>query len=75
MKENVIICKIDITTDVEKVFSEKTLRNDKVLTDSILEFSKKIEFDDGEIFKHEKNIIATSEGYFLAFYESEVEPV
>jgi hypothetical protein len=75
MENRIIICKSEIDTYVNTVFNEKTLRNDDVLIESILKFSNKIKENGGEIFKHEKNIIATNEGYFFAYYENELNVI
>ena len=71
--ENIVICKIGIETSSDKVFTENTLHDDNDLINSIVVYGEKIKSDGGEIFKHEKNIIATDKGYFLAFYESELQ--
>lgn len=73
MKEKIIIGEININVKTSDVFNEDTLRNDIILINEIKEYSNKIIKNGGEIFKQEKNIIATSEGYFLAFYESDLE--
>lgn len=75
MEDRIVICKREIDVDVNTVFTEQTLRDDKTLILYILETGEQIKNNGGEIFKHEKNIIATSEGYFFAFYESELHCV
>lgn len=75
MEDRIVICKREIDVDVNTVFTEQTLRDDKTLILYILEMGEQIKNNGGEIFKHEKNIIATSEGYFFAFYESELHSV
>ena len=75
MEDRIVICGRKIDADVSTVFNEKTLRDDEALIESILKYGEEIKSDGGEIFKHDKNIIATSEGYFFAFYESELRAV
>ena len=75
MEEKVAICKREIDTDVNTIFTEKTLRDDKVLTDHIIQYAEKIKADGGEVFKQQKNIIATTEGYFFAFYINELNVI
>jgi hypothetical protein len=75
MENEIAICGRDIDADVSTVFNEKTLRDDEALINCILEYGETIKNNCGEIFKHEKNIIATSEGYFFAFYVSELTAV
>lgn len=72
MEDRVIICGSDLDTDVSTVFNENTLREDDTLIKSILNYAEEMKNKGVEIFKHEKNIIATSEGYFFAYYESEL---
>ena len=72
MEDRIVICGRAIDVDVNTVFTETSLRDDVELINSIVEYSEKIKENGGEIFKHEKNIIATSEGYFFAFYESQL---
>lgn len=75
MEDRIVICGREITSDANSVFNERVLKDDNNLCESIVEYSKEIIRDGGEIFKHEKNVIATSEGYFVAFYESELRHV
>lgn len=75
MEDRIVICCRKIDVDVDTVFNEKTLRDDETLIENILQYAETIKNSGGEIFKHEKNIIATSEGYFFAFYESELRVV
>jgi len=70
--KRIAICKRELDVDVNTVFTEKSLRNDEVLTKSILDFSEKFEKNGGEVFRHEKNIIATNDGYYFAFYIDEL---
>ena len=75
LENRIVICGREITSDADSVFNEKALRDDNVLCESIVEYGNEIIKNGGEIFRREKNIIATSEGYFFAFYESELREV
>jgi len=68
----IAICMREINVDVDTVFTEHTLHDDEELINAIVRYAENIKNDGGEIFKHEKNIIATSEGYFFAFYTDEL---
>lgn len=70
--QKIVICSIDLSVDASEVFNDSMLKFDDVLTREITDFGRNIVKDGGEIFKQEHNIIATSEGYFLAFYENEI---
>lgn len=72
MEDLIVICNMGIDANINTVFNEKTLHNDEILIDAILEYGEEIKNKGGEIFKHEKNCIITSEGYFFAFYINEL---
>ena len=65
---DIAICYRPIDVDVIEIFNEKTLRDDVELINSIEIYSQEIINNGGEIFKHDKNIIATDTGYYFAFY-------
>ena len=70
--DNIIIVMASLNSDANDIFTDYTLFDDENLTDSILSYAEELKQNDVEIFKHEKNIIATSTGYYCAFYERDL---
>ena len=70
--DNIIIVMASLNSDADDIFNENTLFDDENLTDSILSYAEELKESNVEIFKHEKNIIATSTGYYCAFYERDL---
>lgn len=72
MKNRIIITHCEITADKEKIF--KMSKNNPILIDAIIKFSKKVA-DKIETFERKDNIIVTEEGYYFAFYENDLRHV
>lgn len=73
--DNIIIVMTSLNSDANDIFTDYALFDDENLTDSILLYAEELKQNDVEIFKHEKNIIATSSGYYCAFYERDLRIV
>lgn len=73
--DNIIIVMTSLNSDANDIFNDNTLFDDDNLIESILDYAEELKQNDVEIFKHEKNIIATSSGYYCAFYERDLRLV
>jgi hypothetical protein len=70
--ENIIITTCPITEDKDEVF--KMAENDQRLISEIIEYGDKLlKEQDVEIFHRNKNILVTSKGYFMAFWETDLK--
>lgn len=67
--DNIIIVNLEISNrkDVDKIISE-----DVFLVDAIVDFISILEDEDVEIYKVEKNILITEDGFYAAVYENSV---
>jgi len=70
---NIIIVKASLGIKANDIFNDNTLFDDENLIESILDYADELKENNVEIFKHDKNIIATSDGYFCAFYERDLK--
>lgn len=73
--DNIIIVMTSLNSDANDIFNDNTLFDDDNLIESILDYADELKENNVEIFKHEKNIIATSSGYYCAFYERDLRLV
>jgi len=69
--KNIIITKMPISIPSERVFKSKI--HDRTLINAVVEYRKELEGNGIEIFERADNILATSDGYYLAFYEDDLE--
>lgn len=72
---NIIIVKASLVIKANDIFNDNTLFDDDNLIESILDYADELKENNVEIFKHDKNIIATSSGYYCAFYERDLRLV
>ena len=59
--------------DGDKGIPEGLVKEEKVLTEAIEDLTPKLLDDNIEIYETKKNVAATSEGLFVACFESDVE--
>jgi hypothetical protein len=67
--EEISIVRIPINKPKELALS--MVEDDRALIHAICEYSKQLRKDNIEVFKREKNVIATEAGYFFAMYEKD----
>lgn len=70
-KNRIVITHCPLQTDAEKVW--KMAKEDKILIDIIKKQSELKKNKGIETFEQRHNIIATEEGYYLAFYEKDLQ--
>lgn len=69
--ENIIITFCPITENKDEVF--KMAQDDKRLITEVTKYGNKlVEEEDVEIFHRNKNILVTSKGYIMAFWETDL---
>lgn len=68
---NIVFCNFPLDIDGERI--EEVKREQSELVDAIEEYSVKLEQQDIETFSRFDNIIATEDGYYAAFYASDVK--
>lgn len=69
----IAITSLPISTPFEEAV-ECTI-DDKGLRRGIIEYQKVLEKEDVEVFSRHKNMLATSSGYYFAFYEDDLKVV
>jgi hypothetical protein len=70
--ENIYITYCPINEDV-KTIMDIVIENDEILSDTINSHAIELENQGEEIFLRKGNMIATSSGYYFAFYEDYLE--
>lgn len=70
-QKSVVITTMPIAVPAKDAF--ECAMHDRVLIDCICKYADELRGKGVEVFKREKNIIATSDGYFCAFYEDDLE--
>lgn len=68
----VVITSIPLENNADNVF--KFVRDDEGLIEAINIFKRGLVLGGAEIYKQDKNILATDKGYFASFYESDLDP-
>ena len=71
-KGEIVITSIPLVNSAEDVF--KFVRDDADLISAINIFKRGLVLGGAEIYKQDKNILATDKGYFASFYESDLDP-
>lgn len=71
-QDDIVITSIPLTNEADEVF--KFVRDDEDLIESINVFKQGLITGGVEIYKQNKNIIATDKGYFASFYKSDLDP-
>jgi hypothetical protein len=71
--EGILILKLPIDVGNEIAFS--MAYHDRLLIDAICRYADELRKKDVEVFKREKNVIATEHGFFFAIYEEDVAAV
>ena len=71
--EDILVLKLPIDVGNELAFS--MTMDDRLLIDMICRYADELRAKDVEVFKRDKNVIATEHGFFFAIYESTVSAV
>jgi hypothetical protein len=71
--EDILIIQLPIDTGNEIAFSMAL--DDRLLIDNICRYADDLRKQDVEVFKREKNVIATERGFYFAIYEDVVSAV
>lgn len=71
--EDVLVLQLPIGTSNEVAFS--MCLDDRLLIDTICRYADELRKKDVEVFKREKNVIATEHGFYFAIYEEVVAAV
>jgi predicted Zn-dependent protease with MMP-like domain len=69
-KVNIIITTLPLSVGVDVAFRNTV--HDNTLIGAIVQYRKKLESEDVEVYKRVNNVIVTEKGYFFAFYESDL---
>lgn len=69
---DIVITSIPLTNEADNVF--KFVRDDEYLIRAINYFKRGLELGGVEIYKQDKNILATDKGYFASFYKTDLDP-
>lgn len=69
--KKVVITTLPLSVKATDAFECKI--RDRVLINSICRYADELRKRDVEVFTRQENIIATSEGYYCAFYEEDLE--
>lgn len=69
--EEIIITHCPLNSIPEDIF--KMAKDDAKLVKAIQEYGDRLKERDVEIFENRQNIIVTDKGFYLAFYESDLE--
>lgn len=67
----VVITSMPISVPADDAF--ECAIHDRILIDCICKYADELRGKGIEVFKRKSNIIATSDGYFCAFYEDDIE--
>lgn len=70
---NIIITKIGL--DIPTKDAYLMVKDNHELSKAISEYGKELEGKNIEIFKKEKNMLITEDGYYFAFFQSDVRLV
>lgn len=71
--EDILIIQLPIDTGNDVAFS--MVLDDRLLIDNICRFADELRKNNIEVFKREKNVIATEQGFYFAIYEDVVAAV
>lgn len=66
----VVITSLPLSVNKNEVFT--MAKKDKILSESIISFSKILARDGIETFHRDQNIIVTEKAYYMAFFESDL---
>ena len=69
--EPIVICQLPLSVQPEIAF--KDTASDRHLVRAIVDYRKDLEKQNIEVFKRVNNVIAAETGYFVAFYEKDLE--
>lgn len=70
LTEPIVICHLPISVKPEIAFRDTA--RDRSLITAIVEYRKQLEKDNIEVFKRVDNVIATESGYYISFYEKDL---
>lgn len=68
--EPIVICHLPLKVKPEIAFKDSA--KDRGLISAIVSYRKQLEKDNIEVFKRVDNVIATEKGYYIAFYEKDL---
>ena len=68
--ESIVICQLPLSVKPEIAFRDTA--HDRVLIGGIVDYRKQLERENIEVFKRVDNVIATEKGYYIAFYEKDI---
>ncbi len=71
--EDILVLKLPIDVGNEIAFS--MTMDDRLLIDMICRYADELRAKNVEVFKRDKNVIATEHGFFFAIYEMDVAAV
>ena len=69
--EPIVICQLPLSVKPEIAF--KDTASDRHLVRAIVDYRKDLEKQNIEVFKRVNNVIAAETGYYVAFYEKDLE--
>lgn len=69
--EPIVICQLPLSVKPEIAF--KDTASDRHLISAIVDYRKDLERQNIEVFKRVNNVIAAETGYFIAFYEKDLD--